>query len=142
MGGFLRGPAAIGLLLVLASAAVPRAEAAEETGPGWIAELQRELNRLGYRAGKMNGVTTESTRRAIRNFERVRGETPTGKPTEALLAETRKPCEVSLDERGYKKASGGCPRPASVNGLPDAYLIDLGRGEEVLKLEPLEAEGW
>jgi peptidoglycan hydrolase-like protein with peptidoglycan-binding domain len=128
--------------LVLTSPAAPGAKAAEETGPGWIAELQRELNRLGYRAGKMNGVVSESTRRAIRNFERVRGETPTGKPTEALLAETRKPCVVSLDERGYKKASGGCPRPASVNGLPDAYLIDLGRGEEVLKLEPLESEGY
>jgi peptidoglycan hydrolase-like protein with peptidoglycan-binding domain len=142
MGGFVRRLATICLLLALALSAAPVSRSAEETGPEWIAELQRELNRLGYRAGKMNGVTTESTRRAIRNFERVLGRAPKGQPTQAILEEVRKPCAVALDERGYKKASGGCPRPASVNGLPDAYLIDVGRGEEVLKLEPLESEGW
>lgn len=142
MRGFLRGPATIGLLLVLTSAAAPGAEPAAQNGNGLIAELQKELSRLGYRAGKADGILKESTRRAIRNFERVHGRSATGEASEALLAEIRKPCEVVLDERGYKKAQGGCPRPSAVSDLPDVYLLEVGRGEEVLKLEPLEQEGW
>ncbi len=134
--------AAIGLLLVLTSSQTPGAEPAAEMGSGLNAEIQRELNRLGYRAGKSNGIPSESTRRAIRNFQRVLGKSPTGEPSEALLAEIRKPCEVALDERGYKKARGGCARPSQVANFPDVYLLDVGRDEVVLKLEPLEAEGW
>jgi peptidoglycan hydrolase-like protein with peptidoglycan-binding domain len=142
MRGFLRGPATIGLLLVLTSAAAPGAEPAAQTSSGLLAEIQKELSRLGYRAGKADGILKESTRRAIRNFERVHGRSATGEASEALLAEIRQPCEVFLDERGYKKARGGCPRPSAVSDLPDVYLLEVGRGEEVLKLEPLEQEGW
>jgi len=111
-------------------------------GSGMNAEIQKELNRLGYRAGKANGIPSESTRRAIRNFERVLGKSATGEPSEALLAELRKPCEASFDERGYKKARGGCARPSAVANFPDVYLLQVGRGEVALKLEPLEEEGW
>lgn len=142
MGGFVRVSATMCLLLVLTGSAAPGAEPAAGNGSGLTAELQKELGRLGYRAGKADGTLKESTRRAIRNFERVLGKKATGQPSEALLAEIRKPCEVVLDERGYKKAQGGCPRPSAVADLPDAYLLEVGRGEEVLKLEPLESEGW
>lgn len=138
----MRRSATIFLLLVLTSSAAPGAESAAETGNGLIAEIQKELGRLGYRPGKADGIPKESTRRAIRNFERVHGRSPKGEPTEAILAEIRQPCEVFLDERGYKKARGGCPRPSLVANIPDVYLLEVGRGEEVLKLEPLEDEGW
>ena len=108
----------------------------------WItAEIQRELHRLGYRPGTADGIPKESTRRAIRNFERVLGKSATGRASEALLAEIRTPCEVVLDERGYKKARGGCARPSQVSDVPDIYLVQVGRAEVVLKLEPLEADG-
>jgi peptidoglycan hydrolase-like protein with peptidoglycan-binding domain len=142
MGGFVRVSVTICLLLVLTGSAAPGAETAAPSGSGLIVEIQTELNRLGYRAGKADGTTKESTKRAIRNLERVHGRKPTGEPSQALLAEIRKPCEVVLDERGYKKAQGGCPRPSAVSDLPDVYLVDVGRHEEVLKLEPLESEGW
>jgi peptidoglycan hydrolase-like protein with peptidoglycan-binding domain len=130
----------IGLLLVLAIAAAPGAEPAAPTS---TAEIQKELYRLGYSPGKASGIPNESTRRAIRNFQRVLGEKPTGEPSEALLVEIRKPCEAYFDERGYKKVRGGCRRPSlAVEKFPDVYLIQVGRGEEVLKLEPLEQEGW
>jgi peptidoglycan hydrolase-like protein with peptidoglycan-binding domain len=147
MRGLARGSAAIGLLIallliVLTGSAAAGAEPAAPAGSGLITEIQKELNRLGYRAGKMDGILKEGTRRAIRNFERVHGRKATGQPSQALLDEIRQPCEIVLDERGYKKAQGGCPRPSAVSDLPDVYLLEVGRGEQALKLEPLEPEEW
>ena len=143
MRRFLRAPAAIGLLIVLASSAAPGAKSAEMTGPGWIAELQKQLYRLNYRPGKADGIATESTKRAIRNFQRVVGEKPTGVPSEALLAEIQKPCEVYLDDKGYKRVRGGCPKPSlAADNFPDVYLLQVGKHEEAVKIEPLEHDGW
>jgi len=143
MRRFLQAPATIGLLLVLASSAASGAKPAEKTGPGWIAEIQKELYRLGYRPGKASGVPNENTRRAIRNFQRVVGEKPTGDPSEALLAEIRKPCELYLDDKGYKKVRGGCPKPSlAADNFSDVYLLQVGKHEEAVKLEPLEHDGW
>ena len=141
MRRFARSSAAIALLLVLTSSPAPGAEPAAEKSSELVAEIQRELHRLGYRPGTADGIPKESTRRAIRNFERVLGRSATGQASEALLAEIRTPCEVAFDERGYKKARGGCARPSQVADAPDIYLVRVGRGEVILKLEPLEADG-
>jgi peptidoglycan hydrolase-like protein with peptidoglycan-binding domain len=132
--------AAIGLLLVLASSASPGAEPVKQAT---VAELQKQLFRLNYRPGKADGTTTESTRRAIRNFQRVVGEKPTGEPSDALLTEIQKPCEVYLDDKGYKRVRGGCPKPSlAADNFPDVYLLQVGKHEEAVKIEPLEHDGW
>jgi peptidoglycan hydrolase-like protein with peptidoglycan-binding domain len=140
MKRLLRAFAAAGLLLVLASPAAPGAQPAPKVD---IAELQKQLFRLNYRPGKADGTTTESTRRAIRNFQRVVGEKPTGEPSAALLTEIQKPCEVYLDDKGYKRVRGGCPKPSlAADNFPDVYLLQVGKHEEAVKIEPLEHDGW
>jgi peptidoglycan hydrolase-like protein with peptidoglycan-binding domain len=139
MRRFLRA-AAIGLLLGLAS---PGASAAEPAGNAEVAEIQKELFRRGYRPGKANGLLNENTKRAIRNFQRVVGQKPTGVPSAALLAEIQKPCEIYLDDKGYKRVRGGCPKPSlAAENFPDVYLLQVGTHEEAVKLEPLEHDGW
>ena len=132
--------AAIGVLLVLASSAAP---AAQPVKPATVVELQKQLFRLNYRPGKADGTTNESTKRAIRNFQRVVGEKPTGDPSDALLAEIQKPCEVYLDDKGFKRVRGGCPKPSlAADNFPDVYLLQVGKHEEAVKIEPLEHDGW
>src|SRR5262245_45626296 len=136
----LRAWATTLLLLVLASSAAPGAELVKQAT---VAEIQKQLFRLNYRPGKADGVTTESTKRAIRNFQRVVGTAPTGEPSEALLAEIQKPCEVYLDDKGYKRVRGGCRKPSlAADNLPDVYLLQVGKHEEAVKIEPLEHDGW
>jgi peptidoglycan hydrolase-like protein with peptidoglycan-binding domain len=139
---WLRAVAAIGPWLALTSLPAAGADPAAGAGAGTITEIQIELNRLGYRPGKADGTLKETTRRAIRNFERVQSRKPTGEPSPALLAEIRMPCELYVDNSGYKKVRGGCPRPTQVSDIPDVYLLKVGRTEVPLKLEPLESDGW
>jgi peptidoglycan hydrolase-like protein with peptidoglycan-binding domain len=140
MRRFLQRTATIGLLLAFASWPASGAEPARQTT---VAEIQKQLHRLGYRPGKGDGVTTESTRRAIRNFQRVLGQKPTGEASAALLAELQKPCEVYLDNQGYKRVRGGCAKPSlAADAFPDVYLLQVGKHEEAVKLEPLEHDGW
>ncbi|MBC7767336.1 MAG: lytic murein transglycosylase [Phycisphaerales bacterium] len=54
-----------------------------------IRELQRLLNRLGYRAGTADGVIGERTRAAIRSFERARGMEVRGRATDVVLEAAR-----------------------------------------------------
>lgn len=50
-----------------------------------IREVQENLNRLGYDAGKIDGLLGEKTRVAIRAFQLTLGITPTGLVSEELL---------------------------------------------------------
>jgi membrane-bound lytic murein transglycosylase B len=54
-----------------------------------IRELQRLLNRLGYGAGRADGVIGERTRGAIRAFERARGMEVRGRATDVVLEAAR-----------------------------------------------------
>jgi peptidoglycan hydrolase-like protein with peptidoglycan-binding domain len=54
-----------------------------------IRELQRLLNRLGYSAGRADGVIGERTRAAIRAFERARGMEVRGRATDVVLEAAR-----------------------------------------------------
>src|SRR5262249_3706491 len=56
--------------------------------PG-VRELQRLLNRMGYRAGRADGVIGEQTRDAIRAFERRRGMEVRGRATDIVLEAAR-----------------------------------------------------
>jgi len=54
-----------------------------------IRELQRLLNRMGYRAGRADGEIGERTRDAIRRFERSRGMEVRGRATDIVLEAAR-----------------------------------------------------
>jgi hypothetical protein len=51
-------------------------------------------------------------------------------------------CKVYLDDKGYKKVRSGCPKPSlAADDFPDVYLLQVGKHEEAVKLEPLEPDG-
>src|SRR5262245_33579989 len=54
-----------------------------------VRELQRLLNRLGYGAGRADGVIGSRTRDAIRDFERSRGMEVRGRATDIVLEAVR-----------------------------------------------------
>lgn len=54
-----------------------------------IRELQRLLNRLGYSAGRADGVIGSRTRDAIRAFERAQGMEVRGRATDVVLERAR-----------------------------------------------------
>jgi membrane-bound lytic murein transglycosylase B len=54
-----------------------------------VRELQRLLNRLGYGAGRADGVIGSRTRSAIRAFERARGLEVRGRATDLVLEAAR-----------------------------------------------------
>jgi peptidoglycan hydrolase-like protein with peptidoglycan-binding domain len=56
---------------------------------GGIRELQRLLNRLGYSAGRADGVIGSRTRDAIRAFERAQGMEVRGRATDVVLERAR-----------------------------------------------------
>jgi membrane-bound lytic murein transglycosylase B len=58
-------------------------------GRAEIRELQRLLNRLGYSAGRADGVIGSRTRNAIRAFERARGLDVRGRATDVVLDAAR-----------------------------------------------------
>ena len=70
---------------------------------GGIRELQRLLNRLGYGAGRADGVIGARTRDAIRAFERARGMEVRGRAT-----------DVVLEARARRRASSASARLAAV----------------------------
>lgn len=51
-----------------------------------VAEVQRELRRLGVYPGSLDGQFGPATERAVRAYQRQRGMSETGQVTEALLA--------------------------------------------------------
>ena len=75
------------------------AEAQRRTDPGnaaadreareLIAEVQQELNRLGYRSGPPDGIAGNRTRTAIERFQREAGLEVTGTATGQLLDRLR-----------------------------------------------------
>ncbi len=54
-----------------------------------IRQLQRLLNRLGYSAGRADGVIGSRTRDAIRDFERAQGMEVRGRATDVVLERAR-----------------------------------------------------
>lgn len=58
-------------------------------GRSGVRELQRLLNRLGYGAGRADGVIGSRTRDAIRDFERSRGMEVRGRATDIVLEAAR-----------------------------------------------------
>ena len=51
-----------------------------------LQQLQHNLNRLGFRAGKPDGMVGGRTRQAIRDYQRARGITADGYPAPALIS--------------------------------------------------------
>jgi membrane-bound lytic murein transglycosylase B len=84
-------PTAALLNQVRARAGVTPEPAREPRGLGrtGVRELQRLLNRLGYSAGRADGVIGARTRNAIRAFERARGMEVRGRATDVVLEAAR-----------------------------------------------------
>ncbi|MBF8221826.1 peptidoglycan-binding protein [Halomonas sp. 328] len=59
------------------------------SGRQLVAEVQRELNRLGYQAGPVDGLMGTRSRNAIRDFQGTVGLAQDGQATPALLARLR-----------------------------------------------------
>ncbi|MCH4564209.1 peptidoglycan-binding protein [Halomonas sp. EGI 63088] len=59
------------------------------SGRQLVAEVQRELNRLGYEAGPVDGLMGTRSRNAIRDYQGTVGLAQDGQPTTALLARLR-----------------------------------------------------
>jgi hypothetical protein len=67
----------------------PGSAAADRDARELIAEVQRELNRLGYRSGPPDGIAGNRTRTAIERFQREAGLDVTGTATGQLLDRLR-----------------------------------------------------
>jgi len=79
-----------------------------------IKELQRELGRVGCYGGEINGVWTESTRRAMQTFtSRVNASLPTERPDHILLAILQ-----SYPDKTCKK-----PCPSGETSAPDGRCV-------------------
>jgi len=78
-----------------------------------VRELQKELTRVGCYDGKISGVWTTSSRRAMRAFtRRVNAKLPTGKPDLILLSlvqgHRKKVCGVACPAGRKEDAAGRC----------------------------------
>jgi peptidoglycan hydrolase-like protein with peptidoglycan-binding domain len=84
-------------------------------------ELQRELGRVGCYGGEINGVWTQSTRRAIQTFiNRVNATLPTERPDHILLAILQsypdKTCKKPCASDETSAPDGRCV-PGAIAGL-------------------------
>ncbi len=82
-----------------------------------VAGVQRELNRLGYNAGPVDGVMGTRTRNAIRDYQSALGLPRNGQPTAALLA------RLQQEERtpGTLVPGQPAPLPATRIALDDDF---------------------
>jgi peptidoglycan hydrolase-like protein with peptidoglycan-binding domain len=77
-------------------------------GPATIRKVQETLNARGYKAGPANGILGESTRTALRAFQKSENLKITGRPNPRTLA------HLGIDQQS---ASTGSSRPASASGV-------------------------
>lgn len=73
-------------------------------GPTTIRKVQETLNARGFKAGPANGVLGESTRTALRAFQKSENLKITGRPNPRTLA------HLGIDEQSA--SAGGSPRSA------------------------------
>jgi peptidoglycan hydrolase-like protein with peptidoglycan-binding domain len=73
-----------------ATPAAPAQQVAD-TGKALIADVQRELARLGVYTGAIDGLSGSRTRAAISSWQAAAGLKVTGEPTPSLLAALRQP---------------------------------------------------
>jgi hypothetical protein len=87
------------------------------SGRQLVAEVQRELNRLGYEAGPVDGLMGTRSRNAIRDYQGTVGLAQDGQPTAALLARLRQ------TEREPAATAPPKPEPTSARrvALDDAF---------------------
>lgn len=81
-----------------------------------IAELQRQLNALGFAAGEPDGIVGARTRSALKAFQRSVGLPPDGYPSPDVLTRVR---EVAV-QRGLIAARADIPSEAALTVPPGA----------------------
>jgi peptidoglycan hydrolase-like protein with peptidoglycan-binding domain len=77
-------------------------------GPPTIRKVQETLNARGYKAGPANGILGESTRTALRAFQKSESLKITGRPNPRTLA------HLGINQQS---ASTGSSRPANASGV-------------------------
>jgi peptidoglycan hydrolase-like protein with peptidoglycan-binding domain len=87
------------------------------SGRELVAEVQRELNRLGYDAGPVDGLMGTRSRNAIRAYQGSVGLAQDGQATTALLARLRQ----TEREPAARVPPEPAPTPASRVALDDAF---------------------
>ncbi len=100
-----------------------------------ILAIQRRLNQLGYNAGTADGYSGQRTVAAIRDFQRDRGFTLDGKPTELLLLQLndteKRPVAANIPPSPSSPATSTRPSsqsPTMVSG-PQVQLSQLSSPE-------------
>jgi hypothetical protein len=93
-----------------------------------VLEIQRLLEKLGYSPGAEDGGLDSEMLRAIRNYQRVLGGVPSGKPSQELLRQLSSPCTIGVSMSGSfgglsMTPTGGCRMPRQVMG--NTYLVCL-----------------
>ncbi len=91
------------------------------SGRQLVAEVQRELNRLGYQAGPVDGLMGTRSRNAIRDYQGTVGLAQDGQPTPALLARLR--------QTGREPAATAPPAPEPTTARRVALDDDFRDGD-------------
>jgi peptidoglycan hydrolase-like protein with peptidoglycan-binding domain len=108
---------------------------------GTLADIQRGLRERGYTVGNVSGALDDTTRTAIRAYQRDRGDAVTGEPSDALaeqLGEGLAPSlatranirrvQQALNERGYNAGpADGVMGPATRSAI-NTYRQRAGLG--------------
>jgi hypothetical protein len=106
----------------------PTQEAASPYDPTLVKQIQQGLNRLGYGAGRVDGLYGPGTRKSIEAFQRKENLAVDGAPSEALLVKiTATQSEASNSQKATPATNLPEPTPgafmlAAVHFRP--YLLD------------------
>jgi peptidoglycan hydrolase-like protein with peptidoglycan-binding domain len=101
-------------------AVLPRPKPAAALDPDAVQDLQLALRDRGYYNGPLDGVVGPATADAIRAFERRLGATPTGEPSDLLIAAVRATPPLPTTTGSIPTAAASAPVPPSAQpgGVP------------------------
>jgi peptidoglycan hydrolase-like protein with peptidoglycan-binding domain len=109
-----------------AAAAPAAAEPEPRTRTQLVADVQRELQRLGVYDGALDGVSGPKTESAIRDIEQVLGWAESGEPSEKLLAALRRP-----DGKGTPAATRPAAAPTQLAATSQAPAATVPAAPQV-----------
>lgn len=94
-----------------------------------VADLQRDLMRLGYAPGRVDGLMGPRTREAVRAFQRARGLVADGIPGDM----TREEIEQALAERNVARAETASKAGAGLTAGGGAGAVGIDQAADALQ---------
>jgi peptidoglycan hydrolase-like protein with peptidoglycan-binding domain len=92
-----------------------------------VLEIQRELNRLGYNAGPVDGWMGARTREAIQAYQRDHGLLVDGQPTSSLLSHVRDTARRGRSEPARPSPESSSQQVADIQDALRALGYEVGR---------------